>query len=372
MALNQPRQRLDSLTSLRFFAAALVFFNHFARDALAQVHAPQPIQQLFQHGREAVIFFFLLSGFVLSYSYSDGVRPNGMRVSAWEFWWARFTRIYPSYLLALALPLPRKLAGAVMGTVPVSQLYDLPWVILLLQAWIPSKADAWNPPAWSLSVEAVFYAFFPIGAMMLLRLQTRFLYLTTLIVLAATAFLQQSIAPYSPNMAAFFPLIHLPVFCLGMVFGREFLCGHLRLRKSLFFFWFASFCVVAELMFSSNLPDVLYNPFILALLYGLLILAAAQLSGVFNNILSSKLLVLLGEASYVLYILHMPFTVAMQRLVFAFIGDPPLVKSLTFIIFLFAINVMVSVIVHLRFEMPVRKWLYSHIRSTGRPVVKAG
>ena len=372
MELIQPRQRLDSLTSMRFFAATLVFFNHFAKDALADIHAPQPVQQLFQHGREAVTFFFLLSGFVLAYSYFNGMAQNGMRVSAWDFWRARFTRIYPSYLLALALPFPRKLAGAIMGTVPVSQFQDLPWVMLLLQAWIPSKADAWNPPAWSLSVEALFYAFFPIGAMMFLRFRTRPFFLTTLMLLAVTAFLQQAIAPTSPNMAAFFPLIHLPVFCLGMVIGKEFLTGQLQLRKSLLIFWIASLGVAVELMFSSKLPDILYNPFVLALLYGLLILAAAQLSGVFKKILSLKLLVLLGEASYVLYIIHMPLTVAFQRLALAITGNPPWLKSLAFIIFLFAMNVAVSVILHLRFEMPVRKWLLSRMRSTSQPVVKFG
>ena len=52
-------------------------------------------------GYVSVSFFILLSGFVLAYNYAAPARAG--KLDRVRFWKARFTRLYPIYLLSLLL-----------------------------------------------------------------------------------------------------------------------------------------------------------------------------------------------------------------------------------------------------------------------------
>ncbi len=52
-------------------------------------------------GFASVSFFILLSGFVLAYNYAGRARAGTLDRA--RFWKARFTRLYPIYLLSLLL-----------------------------------------------------------------------------------------------------------------------------------------------------------------------------------------------------------------------------------------------------------------------------
>ena len=54
---------------------------------------------IFNNGFVFVGFFFLISGFILAYNYAERPTPLVKR----DFWVARFSRLYPVYLVALAL-----------------------------------------------------------------------------------------------------------------------------------------------------------------------------------------------------------------------------------------------------------------------------
>ena len=116
------------------------------------------------NGYLAVALFFLLSGFILSYTYEGHVEGRKEFASFWE---ARFARIYPVYFLALLLALPfqhRLTLGSASS------------VIFMVQAWNPLHrewAGSWNYPAWSLSVEAFFYVFFPFIQRQISRMSDR-------------------------------------------------------------------------------------------------------------------------------------------------------------------------------------------------------
>ena len=60
---NDLSLRLDQLTGLRYFAALLVFVSHLNWDNSSDL-----IKTIFGSGYIGVSFFFVLSGFVLSYS----------------------------------------------------------------------------------------------------------------------------------------------------------------------------------------------------------------------------------------------------------------------------------------------------------------
>src|SRR5205807_512668 len=135
--------------------------SHCGLSAVART----PFEGFFSNGYESVSFFFILSGFILAYVY-DGLfssaRPSSS--SARAFWIRRFLRIYPTYLLALAISLPpfvyydRFGPGALPAPVFLGGLFLAP---ILVQAWVPGLALIWTLPAWSLSVESFFYLCFP-------------------------------------------------------------------------------------------------------------------------------------------------------------------------------------------------------------------
>ena len=86
------RDRLPSLTGLRFWAALLVVLYHLSRSV-----GPLPvISDVAWYGRSGVTFFFVLSGFVLTWTYFD------QRPKLSTFWWRRFARIWPALAVSAA------------------------------------------------------------------------------------------------------------------------------------------------------------------------------------------------------------------------------------------------------------------------------
>lgn len=141
---------LHSLTGLRFIAALLVLL----------FHAQQRTHDLPDYGRSplsdgylGVTFFFVLSGFILTWTSSRGD-------TAPRFWARRAFRIYPVHLLTLLIATMLLACGAAgfWGPVP-----SFPTQLLLVQSWAPSHVPpGFNSPSWSLSDEAFFYLLFPL------------------------------------------------------------------------------------------------------------------------------------------------------------------------------------------------------------------
>src|ERR1700750_3071082 len=91
-------KKLPFLTELRFFAALYVIFFHHG---LLFSFLPRPAFLFLHHGYSAVSFFFVLSGFIIYYTYSKlDVRVRELTL---EYRISRFVRIYPAYIVALLL-----------------------------------------------------------------------------------------------------------------------------------------------------------------------------------------------------------------------------------------------------------------------------
>lgn len=144
--------RLDSLTGLRWWAALAVFVHHMTN------FAALPIHESLRLGAHGVAFFFVLSGFVLTWS----ARPS---TPLSTFYWRRFARIWPAHMVALLLAVP-----VFVG--PPADL-DHTWVrplsavlllsVVLLHGWWLNTEILFsgNPASWTLSLEAFFYATHP-------------------------------------------------------------------------------------------------------------------------------------------------------------------------------------------------------------------
>ena len=150
-ARPSSRIMLDSLTAVRGPAALLVFGYHV-------IHGTQwanwiPGARL---GYVGVSLFFILSGFVLAWSYNKNA-------GAKSFYLRRFARVYPLHFFFYCVALMGLLLFGVSNSAgdlnPLSALLNL----VLLQAWVPSWEVIFsnNAVSWSLSCEAFFYLMTP-------------------------------------------------------------------------------------------------------------------------------------------------------------------------------------------------------------------
>jgi peptidoglycan/LPS O-acetylase OafA/YrhL/ankyrin repeat protein len=141
-------QRLDALTSLRFFAASMIVFHHLIGNALFNLTSrPEGNSALGQ----GVSFFFVLSGFILFHVYP--------KLDTWaekyHFWRARIARIWPALVFSLLLYF-------LVSSAKWEWKTALP-NLLMVQAWIPDSRYfySYNAPSWSISTEFFFYLVFP-------------------------------------------------------------------------------------------------------------------------------------------------------------------------------------------------------------------
>lgn len=147
------------MTALRFFAAGLIVLHHF----INHFEFGNAINRFFPT-HQAVSFFFVLSGFILTYVYRDFNAPGSVR----RFFIARFARVWPLHCATLLLTL-FIIAGwySQQSTRPGSLTsFWLPLLsnLLLVQSWIPLEKFyySFNAVSWSISTEFGFYLMFPL------------------------------------------------------------------------------------------------------------------------------------------------------------------------------------------------------------------
>lgn len=343
--ISEKRSPLPALTGIRIFAAYYVVMLHTGAGYFARHGAPQTVLRLLDKGYMAVSLFFILSGFILVYTYQGKISApeNVLR-----FWEARFARIYPVYLLALALMIP------FAKTITVHQRFA---VLSMVQTWIPWKPEmvgAWNFPAWSLSVEAFFYLAFPLILVALNRLRLSGLGRLTGILLAVIVVcdLPRPVLDWPDSALTFaryipLPVLRLPEFVVGMALGLIFLRIPTRRYSGLISIGALLVALIVLCLPSGAWASVAVIPF------AILILSLAYQSGPVARVLSNKIVILLGSASYAVYLLQLP-TRIYTRLLFSKLPHAPheldAYLSPCFLLIL-------SVMVFLYWEEPARKFL---------------
>lgn len=317
---------LPCLTGARFVAAFLVVLFHFG------VLAPFP-GIVFDYGRQAVSFFFILSGVVLTYAYRDAIEAQTVGWS--DFFNLRLSRILPVHL---ATWLIATLLHFCFNWHPDQGRHPFAYWIMGLfcvQVYWPSADNLfrWNGQAWSISCELFFYALFPLLLPPLARLlrSTRSIIaaisgifvLEAALYLCASGLFSKFISPghsflgYRSYAAAttaallVFPPLRLGEFVIGICVGLLILRPETLLTSPRKANLLLGFCVVAFLVLQ-RLPHLTVNPLVAGtetyLLFvpflALTLLALASGLTVITPVLENRYAILLGEASYSLYLVH--------------------------------------------------------------------
>jgi len=368
-------KRLDTLTSLRFFAAFAVMTHHFTglggKTGFGRSPLLFPYSQIGAHG---VTFFFVLSGFLMMWVYKSGEHPA-------SYWWRRVGRIWPAHLVALVL-------GVYAYYIAAHQTIHWPSLIssvFLVQTWFPSVTPTLpgNEVTWTLSVELLFYALFPLLGRIAVRLRTRWLALATVAgLIGMWAIDWFATAHFSAPHASWVmrnPIVYLPEFLLGLTLAIALKRGwRLPVRPFVPIVLLFAY-VVAYYQGRMRLPHAWVNQLdftvrqAIAILSVLIIVAFVQreVRGL-RGILNAKPLVLLGLWSYGFYLIHhsisrlatyqwgrMPDN---NAVIFTLIGMAAVVAGLSWALFAFV-------------EEPAEKWWRRHTpkrwlpKKAGVPVI---
>lgn len=323
---------LHALTSLRFFAAAMIVVHHthhyfgYGTDLAMRIALDR-----------GVSFFFVLSGFILFYAHRS-MENGGNRT---RFVVSRLARIWPAHLamalfVLIALPYPH---GYLNSTPGIGHYLTN---LLLLHSWVPmpSFTFALNGPSWSLATELFFYVSFPFLVLNWRRTRWSKLALCFGLGVAAAAVGMLVGAPvlqwgengvFAQGFVYFFPPARIIEFCMGMLAASLWLDRRALAQRAGTATWtaielLACVATALALMYLGRLPAWIGLPdgsFSLWLsqiscapVFALLIPVLAYGKGLVSRALSGRTLVLLGEISFALYLVHYPIA----EILFAYPG----------------------------------------------------
>lgn len=355
MQPTPQKPKIEPLTSARFFAALLVVLYHTLSGKIRTTSSP--FLKVIGIGYISVSFFFMLSGFILAVVYLGKDKPVDTR----RFLIARFARIYPLYLAAMLLDLPHYLYTSHHFHASVTRIAaEILATAGLLQAWFNLRGI--NTPGWSLSTEAFFYVIFPAVGVFLWRLKnSRALIAAITIYVAGVALLYALFGPSELHDQGYFPIPHTFVFLLGILLARYFVrvtgnpARHRRLKALAPAMLFTALVLVVLI---ANSPLVrqaaLLQHGLLAPLFAVAILALASGNPTIHRLFSASWLVLLGEASYALYLLHYPMYSILRR----FVENGGWIAYILYL----AGALALSIVSFLYLEGPARRWILNRAR----------
>tara|TARA_R110002020_G_scaffold475881_3_gene713598 strand:- start:28564 stop:29667 length:1104 start_codon:yes stop_codon:yes gene_type:complete len=303
--------RVDALTGLRWYAAFFVFGYHM----LVFAPLPGPVTSFLHQGFFGVTFFFVLSGFVLTWSASD-------RVSQSTFYWRRFARVWPASIVALVFAIPVFYSfspdPADTWVKPVS-VGILALSIVLLQGWSlnPTILFSGNPAAWTLTCEAFFYALHPYISKILNPLKVRgsLIFVGSIVVVMFGYRLLAATFPDSLFSAVPFPAVRATEFAIGMGVAWAFRRGwrpRVPVTVGMGSIVLALGAIVLiphygpgskAAWFVSSFANELVT---VACALSILAIASASIAGR-PSLLAAKVHVRLGEWSYAFYLVHATF-----------------------------------------------------------------
>ena len=377
--IDPIRPHIASLDGLRFIAAGTVLFSHgyfyllLFQESSRVTAYNAPFVALANVG---MTLFFVLSGFVIHYNYGFSVSlPGGLRA----FFVARFARLYPLFLLVFVISTVeafRSVDGQVdlLGPIPLYLTFTQSWWFWVFGDRTASEAYS-NATGlmWSLSTEAFFYLSYPLLAPLLRRLVgTRLVVIGCIVAVigAGLAYELTEYRGYLDNWAALYtgnpqaahvfshwliynsPWIRIFEFLIGAVTAqfamttkadpaRAMIAGSAALAVIVVAYVCSN---AARLPLSGAITTCVAGPF------GIVMGASVVKGQVFSRILSNRWMVLGGEASYSLYLLHYW---VMHNLGHRLADNQSLVIRFVLFVILMLVSVAVARLSYLIYERPM-------------------
>ena len=354
--LNQTN--LPALTGIRAIAAAMVVLCHYS-DAIVQLlNLPPVAKPILTSGRMGVALFFILSGFILTHTY-------GTQLTSWKayriYLAKRLARIYPLHLAVLISVIVLFTLISCFGFTPDAfSITPFLQALTLTQAWVYIGHYPWNSPAWSISAEWFAYLSLPFILALLTRTSPLYIIGWVMLPLLVLTLLMQSPLAQGDN-------IH--IFQTALVYVEScFISG-----CALYILW--------QRQPTFKNPVAITNIGAFGLIFGILMVGTLGLSiwwlvipmpalliglaygqGFLARLLSTRTMVLWGEASYAVYLTHIPLQMILLKVLpyQPWLTQPWYIRPLPLFAY-FAISLLVGYLAHRLIENPARTWLLKRL-----------
>jgi peptidoglycan/LPS O-acetylase OafA/YrhL len=303
------RRHIPALTSLRFLAALWVLGFH-----LFLWHGDFGIllvDKFLFSGAVGMAFFFVLSGFILTLAAAGTDPVADYRSYAVR----RFARIYPLYLFVLIASWSLNGFADALGDRPIrSALFHGIADITLTNAWFPQLAMGGHARdgTWSLSVEAFFYALFPLILLHARNLSDRALLLGVrwsiglMFFFSITGKYAQPMDLFTQTVVFYsMPIFRLPEFIAGVFAGVLALRDTTDVPSGRKVFWWVVALVVFLSISGKTFPWVAQGIIAVPCLFFVFTYFARVNEGWIVRLFSSRAFVFLGEASFALYLVQL-------------------------------------------------------------------
>lgn len=329
------QQRFEQLDSLRGLAALSVMLGHFLQvfpkftaytypkgyDNIVNLLKYTPLH-LFWAGGEAVIFFFILSGFVLALPFL-----NNKGVEYPKYLVRRVCRIYIPYIAAVAVAIAARLALAhdelERGSMWIKSIWtgSFNWQNIaehVAMLW-NFNSTIYDPILWSLVHEMRISIVFPLIMLVVVRLHWA---TNLLLAIGCTLSAQLLDKLFNPPYMTNFPMtLHFIAFFIGgalLAKHRVSIVDWMRKQTRSFHVFVIVFAVlVYTLSWTAYGLKLFHNDMLqdwIAAAGASLFVVAALSTASFMRVLQSKPLVFLGKISYSLYLFHMIVLLALLHL----------------------------------------------------------
>ncbi|MBF0186787.1 MAG: acyltransferase [Magnetococcales bacterium] len=297
------KKQIDNLTGIRAVASFWVVLFHFSYFNLIDNAS---LLRIVQIGGVGVDIFFVLSGFILSYTYTESHRKIRHDADDSKAFWSlffikRLARLYPMHVATLLAYVPMLIVADQMAyTINPAYAYDAYHTTLnltMLHAWGVSEMPSWNAPSWSISAEWFAYLLlFPICLRLFDRYSIIWVVLTALITWLFNLWAVQN----GIGMTYEGALLRItPLFLFGYIMFR--LNTIMRVPPE----WATPLTLVGIIALLT-MPFIGRIYSVLPLVVMVLLFGLYTGSPIVNAVFGNGVMVFLGKISYAVYLVHMP------------------------------------------------------------------
>ena len=307
---------IPQLTSIRFFLIAYIVIAHFIKFGTQN----EFLLKLFSQQNVVVGAFFVLSGYIMAYVYTEFHSSEMRPIEPVKFFKNRLFRLYPTYFFILLLFSPMFIYIEVYYKHGASIFWHALTVLTLTQAWFPSLGELWNSPTWFLSATLFAYALFPFLIQVISKKERKSL-LKLLFAVFSVSLVIKILYSYSCgwnvmegvtgpssiltfNFIRFNPVINVLEFIMGISIARLLMLS--KVEKRLYFpgLILTALCSILLVRTFFNVNDMLTRSAVFIPLFLLFLTHLHQSKGLLTQILSNRFCVYLGEISFSIYIVH--------------------------------------------------------------------
>ncbi|MBB3696339.1 acyltransferase family protein [Flammeovirga yaeyamensis] len=315
--------KIYSLQIGRALAALLVLLFHLSVN-FNELLGIKYLNNFFYFGSCGVDFFFILSGFIISYS------TDKKSISTSSFITQRVLRIYPIYWVTFIFFF---ISSLFIGSSHSREIISIIKSLLLLP-----NHDMLTGVSWTLSYELYFYLLYSFS-LIFIDLKKRIFCVS--ILLFTILFFSNL---FTENL--FFSDFIVFEFIFGIIIYQIWQLNKLRKFNSYFSIFIGIVFLIINVVFFRFHRVIQYGIPFCFIFYGLL-------KGDLKN---NNFLILLGDSSYVMYLLHLPIIRIYTKVLNYFEITNLLFINITNILLIFTI-IYISIIVHRKIELPINKYL---------------